>query len=700
MQNLHLIVNFNPIRVDKINDEGNHLMEKRVEFSSGNSLTDSQLISHTILKLSEAVDSANNLDELYSKIYKIISEQISTDSFYIAIYNYNSKAITYPFFKSKLESPPNTTQLKTQVEGLTSYALSQPNPLLLTSKMLKEMISSGVVEGKLITFSEWLSVPLKTLDKKSIGLIALQRSAHELIFSEEHKKYLSQISTHIASAIKYKQSEEYLKSSEQKFRILFEKNPYMLFILDENGKIVDANARVNIDLEYSPEELKGLNVTKVFHEEDKEKVQKTLKECLLNKDGNHKWELRKISKSGNVVWVRESASILNLPNGEVQIFVACENINEYKQILQTLEESEEKYRLLAENVDDMILVHDHEGKIIYINEAGLGLTNLNADEIINSNVSAILSQEYSKKVFEYLSDEKKKDSLFLFEVDLINKDKVKIPVEISLTKMKKRNHHENILFVARDIRERRRAEKSIRNYNEELKRSNYAKDKFFSIIAHDLRSPFNALLSYSDILLDEFDDLSKDELKEYITHINTVSGNIYDLLNNLLDWAKIQTDKFYLSPEIFDLEQTIYKVSTLFKEIAKSKNIDLLLDCEERCYVYADQNMISTVLRNLISNAIKFSHENSKIEIKAKNEIDRVRVTIKDYGIGMLREDITKLFRIDINYTTLGTSQERGTGLGLILSKDMIEKNNGEIFVDSDLGKGSTFTFTLPSKMR
>lgn len=675
-------------------------MEKRVEFSSENSLTNSQIISHTILKLSEAVDSANNLDELYSKIYKIICEQISTDSFYIAIYNYNTKAITYPFFKSKLESPPNTTQLKTQVEGLTSYALSQPNPLLLTSKILKEMISSGVVEGKLITFSEWLGVPLKTFDKKSIGLIALQRSAHELIFSEDHKNYLNQISTHIASAIKYKQSEEYLKSSEQKFRVLFEQNPFMLFIIDAKGKIIDANERAKIDLEYNPAELVGREVKEMFHEDDREKVQKVIEECLSNKDCTKRWELRKISKSGNVVWVRESASILNLPNGEVQIFVACENINEYKEMLQNLKVSEEKYRLLAENIDEMILVHDNNGKIIYINEAGLNLTKHNATEIIGSNISALLGKKYSEKVFEYTTDERKKDSLFLFEIDISTKDGNKIPVEINLSKMKKRNYHENILVVARDIRERKRTEESIYKYNEELKRSNFAKDKFFSIIAHDLRSPFNALLSYSDILLDEFDELSKDELKEYITHINTVSGNIYDLLNNLLDWAKIQTDKFYFSPEVIDMEQTISKVCNLLKEIAKSKNIDLLLDCEERCYVYADQNMISTVLRNLISNAIKFSHENSKIEIKTKNEIDRVRVTIKDYGIGMLREDITKLFRIDINYTTLGTSQERGTGLGLILSKDMIEKNNGEIFVDSDLGKGSTFTFTLPSKMR
>lgn len=686
--------------MDKINDEGNHLMEKRVEFSSGNSLTDSQLISHTILKLSEAVNSTNNLDELYSKIYKLISEQISTDSFYIAIYNYNTKAITYPFFKSKLESVPDTTQLKKQVDGLTNYALSQPHPLLLTSKMLKEMISSGEVEGKLITFSEWLGVPLKTLDKKSVGLIALQRSAHELIFSEDHKNYLNQISTHIASAIKYKQSEEYLKASEQKFRVLFEQNPFMLFIIDAKGKIIDANERAKIDLEYSPAELIGRDVSEMFYEEDRENVQKVIEECLSNKDCIKRWELRKISKSGKIVWVRESACMLNLPNEEIQIFIACENINEYKEMLQHLKVSEEKYRLLAENIDETILVHDNEGKIIYINEAGLSLTKHNAAEIIGSNISSLLGKKYSEKVFEYTADERKKDSIFLFEIDILTKDGNKIPVEINLSKMKKRNHHENILLVARDIRERKRAEESIYKYNEELKRSNFAKDKFFSIIAHDLRSPFNALLSYSDILLDEFDDLSKDELKEYITHINTVSGNIYDLLNNLLDWAKIQTDKFYLSPEIIDLEQTIYKVSTLFKEIAKSKNIELLLDCEERCHVYADQNMVSTVLRNLISNAIKFSHENSKIEIKAKNEIDKVKVTIKDYGIGMLSEDIIKLFRIDINYTTLGTSQERGTGLGLILSKEMIEKNKGEIFVDSDLGKGSTFTFTLPSKMR
>jgi signal transduction histidine kinase len=200
--------------------------------------------------------------------------------------------------------------------------------------------------------------------------------------------------------------------------------------------------------------------------------------------------------------------------------------------------------------------------------------------------------------------------------------------------------------------------------------------------------------------MEEFDELERDEIKEYITHMNSVANNIYELLNNLLDWSRIQTDKMYFNPSLFDIEEVITKVSRLFKDIAKSKRIKIDIKCDDRCYVFADENSISTVIRNLTSNAIKFSNDDSTVKIKAENEDKFVRVTVADNGIGMLPEDIAKLFRIDINYSTLGTRQEKGTGLGLILAKEMIEKNGGKIFVESALGKGSKFSFILPRSMK
>lgn len=673
-------------------------MEDRIEFDYSKSITDSQLIPKVVLEISEAVNNTNNIDELYKQVHQVISQYIPAKNFYIALYNSEDNTITYPYFIDQAESLEENIEYHTGINNVTSYAIQQDNPLLITSKMLKELISSGKIGEQTSVFNEWLGVPLKTHDRKTIGLLALQNKDEKIKFTEEHKNFLKFISTQIAMAIQYKQSEEEVKFSEIKFRTLYQKNPLMLFIIDEAGKVLEANEQVKEDLEYEVHELIGKDVVDVFHPEDKEKVLSNIEECVRHKTAK-KWELRKISKTGKIIWVRESASILKLPGEGVKILIACENITGYKAAQQQVKENEEKYRLLAETIEELILIHDRDGKLLYVNQAGLELAQYNLDELSELSIYNLFNDEYEERIGDYLTNERRKESL-LVELNLHTKTGEKIPVEINITKLKKRNHQEGVLVVARDIRERKRNEYSINKYIEELKKSNYAKDKFFSIIAHDLRSPFNALLSYSDILMEEFDELERDEIKEYITHMNSVANNIFELLNNLLDWSRIQTDKMYFNPSLFDIEEVITKVSRLFKDIAKSKRIKIDIKCDDRCYAFADENSISTVIRNLTSNAIKFSNEDSTVKIKAENEDKLVRVTVSDNGIGMLPEDIVKLFRIDINYTTLGTRQEKGTGLGLILAKEMIEKNGGEIFVESALGKGSKFSFTLPRSIK
>jgi len=672
-------------------------MEGRMEFDFSRSIDDSQFIPKVVLEISEAVNTTKNIEELYKRVHQIISGIIPANNFYIALYNSKNNTITYPYFVDQISSSIKDIDLHTSIDEVTSYAIRQDDPLLITSKMIKELINSGEIGKHSSIFNEWLGVPLKTHDKKTIGLLALQSKEENIKYTEEHKNFLEFISTQIASAIQYKQSEEELKLSEKKFRSVFVENPLMLFMIDKDGRIIDTNKQTKVDLEYDASELIGKDIVSVFHPEDKERVLANIKECMLE-GKSKKWELRKISKSGKTIWVRESACPLTVNGTTENILVTCENITEYNNAQLRIKESEEKYRLLAENIEEVILLHDQKGKLIYINEAGLKLTRYNEDELENFDVQKLFGSEYIKKIFDYTTNKRFKDSLSLYEINLQTKSSEKIPVEINITKLKKRSDQENLLIVARDIRERKKSEESIEKYIEELKKSNSEKDKFFSILAHDLRSPFNALLSYSDILLEDFDTMERSELKEYITHMNSVSKNIFELLTNLLDWSRIQSGKYYFNRTLFDMEDSLLEVIGLLRDIADKKKIEIDIKCDDRCYVFADPNTISTVLRNLISNAIKFSNVNSVIKVIIKNEKDFVKTEVIDEGIGMLPEDINKLFRIDINYTTLGTEKEKGTGLGLILSNEMIEKNGGHIHVKSALGKGSTFTFTLPKR--
>jgi signal transduction histidine kinase len=231
---------------------------------------------------------------------------------------------------------------------------------------------------------------------------------------------------------------------------------------------------------------------------------------------------------------------------------------------------------------------------------------------------------------------------------------------------------------------------------EELKDLNINKDKFFSIIAHDLRGPFNNLLGFSKVLQDDLDILSKDEMREYSGYIYTSSRNVYDLVENLLQWSRIQTGRMEYQPIKIDLYEEIFKITELFRSNAIAKKINLINEVNNNLFVYADQNMLHSVLQNLLSNAIKFTNSAGNIILEAESLDDFIEISISDTGIGIKKDDMKKLFRIDIQFTNPGTENEEGTGLGLILCKELIEKNKGVIRVESIHGKGSKFTFSVP----
>jgi signal transduction histidine kinase len=231
---------------------------------------------------------------------------------------------------------------------------------------------------------------------------------------------------------------------------------------------------------------------------------------------------------------------------------------------------------------------------------------------------------------------------------------------------------------------------------DDLKELNAAKDKFFSIIAHDLKNPFSVLLSVTEALSESFKDLNEDEKNISIQRINKSANQLFSLLENLLQWSMSQTGRTKYVPEKMDLGTVVASNVSLLKMNAESKKVKLTSDIKEKTYVYADVDMIKTVVRNLLSNAIKFNKAGGKVKVTSRQKDSYLEVSVIDSGIGLSKEDLNKLFRIDVKNKSIGTSKEKGTGLGLILSKEYIEKNRGKILVESELGKGSTFTFTLP----
>lgn len=245
-------------------------------------------------------------------------------------------------------------------------------------------------------------------------------------------------------------------------------------------------------------------------------------------------------------------------------------------------------------------------------------------------------------------------------------------------------------------RELDRQKVDTQRLNADLREANATKDKFFSIVAHDLKNPFSSLLSLSAFLEEEYSNLSEKERKEFVKQIHDSSENTYVLLQNLLEWARTQTGKVSANPSEIDLGLILQETFTLLKHNFQNKQINLVNNIPLNTLVYADRNMVSAVFQNLISNAVKFTSPGGEIEVSSTDESSKYKISVKDNGVGISPENIRKLFRMDEKVHTKGTMNEKGTGLGLLLCKEFVERNNGNIWVESEAGKGSVFWFTLP----
>lgn len=249
-----------------------------------------------------------------------------------------------------------------------------------------------------------------------------------------------------------------------------------------------------------------------------------------------------------------------------------------------------------------------------------------------------------------------------------------------------------------EISERKQAEMLLEKQAKELQELNATKDKFMSIIAHDLRSPFNAIIGFSDLMIKNFHQLDEETFLKGLKIIESASNHAYKLLENLLIWARNQTEKSQYSPEMLNLSQLVHEALKTIESTAVHKKISFSTSINKNLQVFADQNMLDSIIRNLVTNAIKFSFKEGKVRIKAILTENGVCISVSDKGIGISSERLASIFEIDKHTNTNGTENELGSGLGLILCKDFVARHNGEIWIESTLNKGTKVSFTMPLK--
>lgn len=241
----------------------------------------------------------------------------------------------------------------------------------------------------------------------------------------------------------------------------------------------------------------------------------------------------------------------------------------------------------------------------------------------------------------------------------------------------------------------KKAHDKISTQAEELREHNKTKDKMFSVISHDLRAPLGGMKSMLDMIY-EGNSEKKEISRESLDSLKNAADQTYNLLENLLYWSRSQRGTLVNNPEVINIHELVVENIELVSTMAENKNINILNTVENNVYAYADRNMIKTVLRNLIINAIKFTDEKGTVSISSAESNGKVKVEVADNGIGIKQSDLDKILNKKEYYTTFGTKREKGSGLGLNLCIDFINRNNGKLFIDSEYGKGSTFAFTLP----
>jgi len=242
-----------------------------------------------------------------------------------------------------------------------------------------------------------------------------------------------------------------------------------------------------------------------------------------------------------------------------------------------------------------------------------------------------------------------------------------------------------------EIEERKKVE-------DQLRETNTTKDKFFSIISHDLKNPFVTLLGFSEMIVVDYDDFTSDEIKLYINDIFKVAKSTYNLLEDLLLWARSQQDAIQINKVDVSAREAVENVFSTSQNMARRKDISLLNNVDENLTLFADADTIRTVIRNLVSNAIKFTKINGKVEVSSSQTDSQIEIRVRDNGVGIDEERVEHLFDLGEGYSTDGTQNEKGTGLGLIMCREFIEKNDGSIRAESRLGEGTEFIISLPLK--
>jgi PAS domain S-box-containing protein len=489
-----------------------------------------------------------------------------------------------------------------------------------------------------------------------------------------------------------KRAEAKAESATEKFTALYDFAPVSYFTLDSKYSIIEVNISGAIMLQRERSFLVKSNFRN-FITNDTIPLFDDFFMKLFETKSKQSCEVRLNIYGDYNILVHVDGVFSGFHN---KALITLTDITEHELVEKKLQNSETRYRRLFETAKDGILILDaYNGQIVDVNPYLVEILGYSYEEFLGKElweIGIFKNIEESKAAFIELQN---KGFIRFEDMPLETKNGKPINVEY-VSNVYLVDDAKVIQCNIRDITERKNAEELHRESETRLRELNATKDKFFSIIAHDLKSPFTSIIGLSELLAEQVGKKDYDGIDEYAKMIQSSSWRAMDLLTNLMEWSRSQTGRMEFNPVSINIVELINEVSELLNDAAKQKSITITRLLPASLVLFADKPMINTVLRNLISNAIKYTNIGGKIEIYSTSREKELEVTVCDSGVGITKGALEKLFHIEESRSTPGTQDEEGTGLGLILCMDFVSKHGGRIWAESEPGNGSRFVFSIP----
>ena len=548
--------------------------------------------------------------------------------------------------------------------------------------------------------SEPITVSGKVIGRIDVLYLKKKKEADEGPFLNEERNLINAVAERMGIIIERKRAEEKKRKDDaiiRKLSTAIEQSPVSMVITDIKGNIEFVNPMFTELTGYNSEEAVGRNPRFLKSGNKSKNEYKELWDTILS---GKNWEgtFQNKKKSGELYY--ESATISPVKNeaGEILHFLALkQDITERKAADEKINQQSALINSLIDSIPDVIFYKDKEGVYLGCNPASIALIGKPKEEIIGKTNYDFFNKELADGLRENDLKAMEQNTSMRYEEWITYKDISVLFETIKTPYLDSNGELIGIIGISRDITEKKKTEAEIKLKNEELLELNSEKDKFFSIIAHDLRGPFFGFLGLTNVFASQFSEMKPDEMQKLALLMKDSAANIYRLLENLLEWSQMKRGLTTANPEQFSLNKILSGSINLIKELAAKKEITISSDVQEELQVFADINMFEAAVRNLLSNALKYTRKGGRITLSANITTDKkVEVSVKDTGIGMNKEIMEGLFRLDVNTNRKGTNGEPSTGLGLHICKEFIEKNGGELTVESEEGKGSTFKFTVP----